>query len=54
MLPALHGQVGDIDNCYACHSQVHGSFTSPNLLDPNLQSRLGSAQDCSLCHEWAQ
>ncbi|MCK5125518.1 MAG: cytochrome c3 family protein [candidate division Zixibacteria bacterium] len=50
-LPALHGPIRDIENCVACHSAVHGSFTSHKLLDPFLQSRLGSPQDCNQCHD---
>ncbi|MEW5796169.1 MAG: cytochrome c3 family protein [Candidatus Zixiibacteriota bacterium] len=50
-LPALHGFVRDIEDCFACHTGVHGSMTSHKLLDPMLQARLGSPQDCTQCHE---
>jgi DmsE family decaheme c-type cytochrome len=50
-LPALHGPVRDIDNCVACHSDIHGSFVSPLFLDPMLAARLGSPQPCADCHD---
>ncbi len=50
-LPALHGPIRDIENCVACHNGIHGSFTSHKLLDPMLQSRLGSPQNCNQCHD---
>jgi DmsE family decaheme c-type cytochrome len=51
-MPALHGDVRNIETCYACHTDVHGSFTSHKLLDPALQAKLGSPQNCyqSGCH----
>jgi predicted CXXCH cytochrome family protein len=50
-MPALHGFVADIENCVACHSEIHGSFVSSRFLDPLLQGRLGSPQPCADCHD---
>lgn len=50
-LSALHSDIRSIENCYACHSDIHGSFVNHKLLDPMLSSRLGSSQDCGQCHD---
>jgi len=50
-LPALHGFVRNVENCVACHSEIHGSFVSSRFLDPMLQARLGSSQPCADCHD---
>jgi len=50
-LSSLHGNIRSIENCYACHSDIHGSFVSRKLLDPMLSTRLASPQDCAECHD---
>ncbi len=42
---AHSGQYANMD-CMTCHTDVHGSFTSGNLLDPNLSARFGSSCWC--------
>jgi len=43
-----HGTIWDGVPCYECHTDIHGSYTNKNLLDPSLQ-----AQGClkAGCHK---
>ncbi len=46
---AHNGRWADVD-CMVCHTQVHGSYDGPNLLDPMLGTKMGDGPGGCFCH----